>query len=377
MLLVAWQAFAQSPQCFYQTAVNNFAISYFGNDRTHDNTAQPRATETASGLVAFGRNGFILDGPVFYVGTECTTSSLIFDVYKVDQYKQHCICTSGSAIGQGCTTISSGVVSIGSCPGGTGELIDNTYDVGLYCVGGSCNFGQLYAHVGPIDVVTNPMMAGINKFPWKEGPNTLLPVGSYAIGMGTNCDSGSIAGQTGMVTTSGGNNVVSWAFGPYFDTTGSWNGTSIYIGNPTHAYTIGSVSSQTSLTVTRNINKMTNVAYVQGSKAGLGDGNCAQGRGEGSSYGAGSSGSGWKGATQLMSFKDFVTRLDAQNKTPAYHADCLLYDINHDNTSGLPSSLNVYSGGSIGCKYVNDSSTGINPLSPAGQAPHMIDFAIW
>ena len=51
--------------------------------------------------------------------------------------------------------------------------------------------------------------------------------------------------------------------------------------------------------------------------------------------------------------------------------------VNHDNTSGLPSSLNVYSGGSIGCKYVNDSSTGINPLSPAGQAPHMIDFAIW
>ena len=101
------------------------------------------------------------------------------------------------------------------------------------------------------------MTAGINKFPWKEGANTLLPVGSYAIGMGTNCDSGSIAGQTGMVTTSGGNNVVSWAFGPYFDTTGSWNGTSIYIGNPTRAYTIGSVSSQTSLTVTRNINKVT------------------------------------------------------------------------------------------------------------------------
>ena len=36
--------------------------------------------------------------------------------------------------------------------------------------------------------------------------------------------------------------------------------------------------------------------------------------------------------------------------------------------TGLPSSLNVYSGGSIGCKYVNDSSTGINTLSPAGQA---------
>ena len=119
---------------------------------------------------------------------------------------------------------------------------------------------------------------------------------------------------------------------------------------------------------------MTQVPYAQGAIAGFGDANCAQGYGEGNVYGAGGSGTGWVGATQLMSFKDFVTNLDSRTLT---HADCLLYDPDHANTYGLPSTLDFYDSSGHGCTYVNDSTTGINPLQPFGQAPHMIDFAIY
>lgn len=361
-------AAAQSPQCFYQTAANTYANSYLGNDVTHDNTHVPRTSEAEGTLVQFGRNGFILDGPAFYVGTECTTSYVTFylasQLYE-DTYHQHCVCTSGPSAGQGCTSIVNGVGTAGSCPGGSGTLYDNMYDVGLYCIGGSCTFGQLYAHSGPMEY--SSIIKGVDSFRWQEG-TVSLPVGSYAVGMGTNCDSGSVAGQTGIVSTAGGNSLVNWVSGAQFNVSGTWNNMPIYIGNPTYQYTIQTVNNSEQLTLTTKVNQMTNVPYVQGATPGGGGGKCAQAMGEGNGYGAGGSGGGWVGATQLFSFKVFVT--------DHYHADCLLYDPYHDNTVGLPDALAAYDSSTKGCTYVDNPNTGIDPLSPYGQAPHLVDFAI-
>jgi len=382
---MAWDlpARAQSLQCFYQTAATNFSNSYFGNDVTHGNTGLPRSTEVNAALAGFGRNGFILDGPVFYVGTECTTSHVTFDVYSADTYSQHCICTGGSAAGQGCTTISAttGQGIAGSCPGGgTATLYNNKYDVGLYCMGGNCIFGKLYASTGLLDY--SELQPGIRTLPWASAHGgILLPVGTYAVAMGTNCDSGSVAGQTDQVTVLHSGTTVEWYSGPLFVNDGSWNNTPIYIGDPTFSHTISSVSSDgKSLTLTGVISKTGAVGYVQGAISAKGDKRCLQARGEGNGYGAGGKGSGWVGGTQLFATKDFVTALDPVNSK--FHADCLLFDPYHDNSIGLPGeslsfppTLAAYDSG--GCTYVNNARTGIAPLTPFGQAPHMIDFAIW
>jgi len=387
--LAGGRLLAQSPppQCFYQTAANTGAASYIGNATTHNNVAVPEVKETnpSYGGGKFGGNNFIFDGPVFYIGTACTTSHLTLDVEPLrngstylDVYHEHCTCTSGSGVGQGCTVISGGVVSAGSCPGGgTATMYDNNYDVGLYCIGGSCTFGELYAHIGPIDY--DQFAVGVNSFSWQEGSSVTLPVGTYAVGMGTNCDSGSVAGQAGTVSTSG-NAIVNWVSGPYFDTSGSWNGTYIYIGDPTYQYQISTVNGSTQLTLTGNINEMSSVPYVQGASAGAGgrsggaENSCMNAMGEGGGYGSGGSGTGWGSTTQLLSFKDFTNQLDSRSH--AYHASCLLYDPYHDGSIGLPSPLDAYDSSTQGCTYVDDATTGISPLSPNGQAPHMIDFAI-
>lgn len=382
-LVFGSMAVAQSPpQCFYQATADNYASSYLGNDTTHFNTGIPRASMVNSTLIGFGINGFILDGPVFRVGAACTTTHVTFSVSQADAYQQHCICEGGYASGQGCTVISAGKGSPGVCPGpgGSPQMYDNIYDVGLYCIGGSCNFGHLYAATGPVDYSQLPL--GVRTFSWSSGAPVTLQPGIYAIGMGTNCDQGSVAGQWGTVQVLAKGTTVQWVSGPLFVTDGSWNGQSIYIGGgpQTYAHSISSVSMDgKSLTLTATIAKTASAYYVVGASSGGGGGKCAMARGEGGSYGTGGTpGGGWRGTTQLLAFKDFVTILDAN----MYPADCLLFDPYHDNSIGLPgespnfpSTLAAYDSG--GCAYADNPNKSISPLAPFGQAPHMIDFAIW
>jgi len=93
-----------------------------------------------------------------------------------------------------------------------GDPIPNTYDVGLYCIGGGdCVYGQLYAETGPLDIphffrscdlygppcysVPGQKRYQVN-LPFKDGPTT-LPSGNYAVGMATNCDDGTGGGSGG------------------------------------------------------------------------------------------------------------------------------------------------------------------------------------
>ena len=199
VVLTVGSAFGQS-ECFYRTSWNTGGVSYLGNAITHSEKT--------------GKNYFIFDGPAFYVSSPCTTSNLAFVVGQVDIYKNHYSCQGGpptsnngasctSCTGTSCQPISNVCSGGASCS----APLPNTYDVGIYCIGGgTCNFGQLYAHVGPLgvtqffDCANHPTQCAITRYlamgeryvlklPWVSGP-VVLPTGNYALGMATSCDDG-------------------------------------------------------------------------------------------------------------------------------------------------------------------------------------------
>jgi Big-like domain-containing protein len=281
------------PLCFYTTSWNTGSVSYLGNAITHSET---------------GKNYFIFDGPAFYVASPCITSNLAFVVGQVDIYKTHYACQGGPSTanngascnycsGTSCQPVPSVCKGGASCSG----PLPNNYDVGIYCVGGgACNFGQLYAHVGPLavaqffDCANHPTQCGLAKYlaiqeryvlklSWVSGPVS-LPTGNYAIGMATNCDS----------------------------------------------------SKQPE--------------RIPGRASG--DSGCGAGMGEGGPYGYGSGNPRVSAGTQLMSFKYFT---ESQ--------PCLVYD----EILGLPANI----GPGSPCNF---SSI---PANGAGQAPHILNFAIY
>jgi hypothetical protein len=288
--------------CFYTTSWNTGSSSYVGNAMTHSEIN--------------GNNYFIFDGPAFYVATTCTSSKVAFLVTMVDGYKSHYVCQGGAPPlannGASCTTCTGatcGPITTGVCRGGAScsNALPNTYDVGVYCIGGgNCIFGQLYAHVGALAVydffdcahhatqcATFGQVANryILTLDWKTGP-TILPTGNYAIGMATSCDDGR--------------------------------------------------------------------QPVRG--RGYGDTKCGAGAGEGGPYGyngyGGSNPDGrFKAGTQLLPFKYFT---EAPN-TPSIR--CLTYN----DVTGLPDNIGVGSA----CNF---SSI---PVNGAGQAPHILNFAIF
>jgi hypothetical protein len=205
LLLLTAGASAQVLPCFFNTAHNSVSNSFIGNAVTHDNQnngsvwKNGSSPELATANQVYGNGGFILIGPVFYVSTPCVTDMVSFRVgtsaAALDTLHQHFVCSGGTAPGQG-ATVAGNPATAGTCPGGgTAVAYDNTYDVGLFCVGGSCTYGKLYVDLGPV-VYSNFFAVAPGKTEtlfWQQGA-TLLPVGLYSIGMGTNCDSGSTPG---------------------------------------------------------------------------------------------------------------------------------------------------------------------------------------
>lgn len=287
--------------CFYLTSATTGSSSYLGNSITHSEVN--------------GNNYFIFDGPAFYVATTCTTAQLAFLVTIVDGYKNHYVCQGGSPPannGASCTTCTGSAcspITSGVCTGGAScsAALPNTYDVGLYCIGGGdCIFGQLYAHVGPLtvhdffDCAHHPTQCAtfgqlatryVLTLNWQAGPTT-LPTGNYAIGMATSCDDGTqpIRGR------------------------------------------------------------------------GVGDTKCGAGAGEGGPYGyngfSGNNPDGrFKAGTQPLPFKYFT---ESPNNSAIR---CLTYN----DVTGLPADIGLGS-------PCNFSSI---PLNGAGQAPHILNFAIF
>ena len=77
--------------------------------------------------------------------------------------------------------------------------VDNsakTYDLGLYCVSGTCTPGKLYVHTGALPGSAFAPTTGMTPQPWTSS-GVLLPAGVYAVGVGTNCSGGSCAQISG------------------------------------------------------------------------------------------------------------------------------------------------------------------------------------
>jgi hypothetical protein len=314
-------AAAGSPQpaatlpCFFQTSWNVATQSYLGNSTTHDPKSNPTAIYDTT-----GSNYFIFDGPLFYVGTPCKATTISFLVSNVDPLGFHYICQGGKTdYGISCTSVSGTTVSPNpaACTGGgsCSEKIPNTYDMGVYCVGGGqCTFGKLYAEtLSPANGLPLPVSDFFqdcahypqpcytktgHQTPYRVdldfvGGATVLPTGEYALGMATNCDNGQ----------------------------------------------------------------------------GGGGGACGLGKGEGgpTSYNGGAGPDVVAAGTELLRFKYFTGDISATK--------CLLYDPLHDNSIGLPPALTSYDvGGPSGCTAVNGQSIRprVHPLKP-----HILNFVIW
>lgn len=187
----------QGQQCFITTGWNTGSSSYVGNATTHSEKN--------------GTNFIIFDGVAFHLESSCVTTKLAFVVTQTDAYHNHYVCQGGPAganNGASCNacTGASCQPSTTVCMGGAvcSAPIPNTYDVGLYCMGGgSCQFGKLYAHVGPLDYATffdctdHPTQCTtvgqsqryLLTLNWQGGAVS-LPTGDYAVGMATSCDDG-------------------------------------------------------------------------------------------------------------------------------------------------------------------------------------------
>src|SRR5258706_11945307 len=230
---------AGSLPCFFQTSWNVGTQSYLGNSITHDPKNNPIAIYNGP-----GSNYFIFDGPLFYVGTPCKTTTISFLVSNGDPLGFHYICQGGKADnGLSCTSVSGTTVSPNPAACTTGgsckesEKISNTYDLGLYCVGGGqCVYGKLYAET--LSPVTGLLLPASDFFhdcahypqpcytrtghqPEYRvdldfvGGATILPTGEYAIGMATNCDNGHGrgGGDCGLGKGEGGPKAYNGGFG--------------------------------------------------------------------------------------------------------------------------------------------------------------------
>ncbi len=309
---------AASLPCFFQTSWNVGAQSYLGNGITHDSRNNPNAIYNTT-----GSNYFIFDGPLFYVGSPCKTTTISFLVANVDPLGFHYICQGGTTdYAVSCTSVSGTTVSPNpaACTGGgsckESEKISNTYDIGLYCVGGGqCTYGKLYAEtLSPITGLPLPVSDFFHDCAHYPPPcytrtghqtqyrvdldfiggATILPTGEYAIGMATNCDNGH----------------------------------------------------------------------------GLGGDACGTGLGEGGpkAYNAGAGPDVVKAGTELLSFKYFTGDRTSTK--------CLLYDRLHDNSIGLPPALTAYDiGGPNGCTAVNNGRS-VRPKFHSLK-PHILNFVIW
>ena len=295
LLMITASAYGQS-QCFLTTGSNTGSVSYLGNATTHSEKT--------------GQNFVIFDGPAFSVVNSCVTSQVAFLVAEVDPYRNHYVCENGGAganTGASCTTCANGVcspITTGICTygGSCSQPIPNTYDIAIYCVGGPCHFGKMYARVGAMDVnkffdcdhhtaecsYFGRVKPYILRLPWQGGAVVLEP-GNYALAMGTSCDDGR--------------------------------------------------------------------QNVKG--RGEGDVHCGSGLGEGGPYGYDGFSNKtvnplgrFKAGTQLMAFKYFTQSLP-----------CVTYD----NQQGMPVDI----GPGSPCNF---SSV---PRNGAGQAPHILTFALY
>jgi hypothetical protein len=78
--------------------------------------------------------------------------------------------------------------------GGANSTVINSYDVGLYCLSGSCQAGRLYAHTGPLlGTYTNPSANAVRFAQWVSNDGgtvcqtipCALPPGMYSMSTGT------------------------------------------------------------------------------------------------------------------------------------------------------------------------------------------------
>jgi hypothetical protein len=197
---------------FFQTAWNMGSQAYYGNAISHSWGSNPNARAPYNQT---GSNFFIFIGPVFYVQNACNTSHISFYATNVDSLGSHYICNGGTNPRASCSLVNGMAVSSNpsACMGGgtCSSPIPNTYDLGLYCVGGGdCAYGQLYVETGPLDVphffrscsLYSPpcyINSGQNHayqvdLDFKNGLTT-LPSGDYGIGMASNCDDGTGRGN--------------------------------------------------------------------------------------------------------------------------------------------------------------------------------------
>jgi hypothetical protein len=307
---------ATSLPCFFQTSWDVATQSYLGNGATHDSKSNPIAIYNGP-----GSNYFIFDGPVFYVGTPCKTTTISFLVSNVDPLGFHYLCQGGKADnGLSCTSVSGTTVSPNPAARTAEDRVKRAKrsptPTTLACTASAEDNARMESfiprpfHLIPVFPVSDffhdcghyppPCYTGTGHQPQYRvdldfiGGATILPTGEYAIGMATNCDNGH----------------------------------------------------------------------------GGGGGDCGLGNGEGGpkAYNAGAGTDVVAAGTDLLSFKYFT---GGQNATK-----CLLYDPLHDNSIGLPPALTSYDvGGPSGCTAVNNGHS-VRP-KVHGLKPHILNFVIW
>lgn len=195
-LVLSVAAFAQGP-CFFQTAHQASRALYIDNAATHDDirSGSVFGTQLQHVYQAYGNAGVVSDGPTFYITNPCIADRMSFrtaDKNHLDLYNYHYVCNGGPYAGQGDTVAGSPSTAGGNCAAGTEVQYVNTYDIGVYCEGGGCVYGKLYASLGPTPYSSFFSIGpnAIGTLPFMQG-TVLLPSGLYGILMGGNCDAGS------------------------------------------------------------------------------------------------------------------------------------------------------------------------------------------
>jgi len=93
------------------------------------------------------------------------------------------------------STVAYNVVSVDTSGG-------KTYDLGLYCVSGTCTPGQRYVHTGALSGSAFTPTTGMVIQPWTSS-NVTLPAGVYAVGVGTSCSGTATCAQIAGDSNSG------------------------------------------------------------------------------------------------------------------------------------------------------------------------------
>jgi hypothetical protein len=234
ILAIVTAATAQGvPPCMFQTAHAANAALYTNNPITHDdlNNGSVYTTQLKAAYQVLGNGGLIFDGPTFFVTTPCFVDRITYrtaDSAHLDQYHYHYVCGAGPFVGQGDTVTTTAPATQGGLCGAGGydvQLI-NTYDLGIYCEGGGCNYGQLYASLGPIPYnvfyAVGPTATATLLI--KQGP-VVLPSGLYGGAMGGNCDAGSVPGVAQGTGDTLCGELAGEASNDTSSPTGGWNGT--------------------------------------------------------------------------------------------------------------------------------------------------------